>query len=56
MNLALAGLAFVVALLGTGRFSLDFGLRLWWENTRSSTPKAAGEVRYDERPDRIPAS
>jgi putative oxidoreductase len=56
LNLALAGLAFVVALLGTGRFSLDFGLRLWWERTRSSQPKAAGEVRYDERPDRIPAS
>jgi hypothetical protein len=54
LNLAPAGLAFV-ALLGTGRFSLDFGLRLWWENTRSSTPKA-GEVRYDERPDRILAS
>jgi putative oxidoreductase len=56
LNLALAGLAFVVALLGTGRFSLDFGLRLWWESSRSSTPKAAGEVRYDHRPDRIPAS
>jgi hypothetical protein len=56
LNLALAGLAFVVALLGTGRFSLDFGLRLWWESTRSSTPNAADEVRYDKRPDRIPVS
>ncbi len=34
LNLALAALAFVVALLGTGRFSLDVGLRLWWERTR----------------------
>jgi putative oxidoreductase len=56
LNLALAGLAFVVALLGTGRFALDFGLRVWWERNRSSRPKAVGEVRHDERPDRIPAS
>jgi putative oxidoreductase len=55
LNLALAALAFVVALLGTGRFSLDFGLRLWWDRTRSSL-NAVGEVRHDQRPDRIPAT
>jgi hypothetical protein len=58
LNLALAALAFVVALLGTGRFSLDVALRARWEGTRSSKPKAVGEVGHDERPDRIrgPAS
>jgi putative oxidoreductase len=56
LNLALAALAFVVALLGTGRYSLDFGLRLWWEKTRTSRPNATGEVHHDERSDRIPAS
>jgi putative oxidoreductase len=35
LNLALAGLAFVVALLGTGKFSLDVGIRALWESSRS---------------------
>jgi putative oxidoreductase len=56
LNLALAGLAFVVALLGTGRFSLDAGLRLWWERIKSPMSNTAGEVRHDERPDRIATS
>jgi putative oxidoreductase len=34
LNLALGGLAFVVALLGTGRFSLDYGIRILWERSR----------------------
>jgi putative oxidoreductase len=56
LNLALAALAFVVALLGTGRLSLDAGLRGWWERMASSKPRAVGEVSHDQRPDRIPAS
>jgi putative oxidoreductase len=56
LNLALATLALVIALLGTGRFSLDVGLRMWWERHRSSPASAGREVRYDKRPDRIPAS
>jgi putative oxidoreductase len=55
LNLALAALAFVVALLGTGRFSLDFALRRWWESTRPAA-KPAGARRPAERPDRVPAS
>jgi putative oxidoreductase len=44
LNLALAALAFVVALLGTGRFSLDHGLRRWWESTRPAS-NLVGEMR-----------
>jgi putative oxidoreductase len=55
LNLALAALAFVVALLGTGRFSLDVGLRMWWERARSSKSQT-GEVSYGQRPDRVSAS
>jgi hypothetical protein len=55
LNLALAALAFVVALLGTGRFSLDVGLRMGWERTRSAKPQS-GEVSYGQRPDRVSAS
>jgi putative oxidoreductase len=55
LNLALAALAFVVALLGTGRFSLDYGVRHWWERTRPA-PGPAGEPRQAGRPDRVPAS
>ena len=44
LNLALAALAFVVALLGTGRFSLDFGLQHWWESTRRAA-KPVPEMR-----------
>jgi putative oxidoreductase len=55
LNLALAALAFVVALLGTGRFSLDVGLRMWWERSKSSKSQT-GEVSYGQRPDRVSAS
>jgi putative oxidoreductase len=61
LNLALAALAFAVALLGTGRLSLDAALRALWE--RRSSPdqhdKAAepgSTVTHDDRPDRIVAS
>jgi putative oxidoreductase len=55
LNLALAALAFVVALLGTGRFSLDVAIRTWWES-RSSKSHPTGEVYDGQRPDRVPAS
>jgi putative oxidoreductase len=63
LNLALAALAFVVALLGTGRLSLDAGLRQWW--LRRSSPRmrpgpvsapAGGGADYDRRDDRLPSS
>ncbi len=36
LNLALVGLAFVVALMGTGRWSLDYALRTWFAKSRAS--------------------
>jgi putative oxidoreductase len=55
LNLALAALAFVVALLGTGRFSLDFGLRHWWQSARVAA-NPVSETRKAERPGRVPAT
>jgi putative oxidoreductase len=63
LNLALAALAFVVALLGTGRFSLDRGVRKWWVGRRSpssgprgSAPDRAGaESGCDRQRDWLPA-
>ena len=56
INLALAALAFVVAILGTGRFSLDVLVRLAWERASVSKTRPLGEVRYEDRPGQIPAS
>jgi putative oxidoreductase len=61
LNLALAGLAFVVALLGTGRLSLDNGIRIVWERHRSGGDQADQakrdtRVAYGDRPDRLAAS
>jgi putative oxidoreductase len=39
LNIALAVLALVVAIMGTGRYSLDVVLRTWWG--RASAPKGA---------------
>jgi putative oxidoreductase len=44
LNLALAALAFVVALLGTGRLSLDTALRAMWERHRSAKIEPAGTL------------
>ena len=40
LNLGLAALAFVVAMLGTGRFSLDQLLGSWWKRRSASTGPA----------------
>jgi putative oxidoreductase len=47
LNIALAALAFVVALLGTGRFSLDVGLRMLVDRTTTadSGSRAEGSLR-----------
>ncbi len=47
LNIALAALAFVVALLGTGRFSLDVGLRILVDRatTADSGSRAGGSLR-----------
>lgn len=51
LNLALATLAFVVALLGTGRFSLDAALGALWRS------RAGGaRLGYQEGSDRLAAS
>ena len=42
LNLALAALALVVALMGTGRFSLDVFLRNLIKKERSATPRLPG--------------
>ena len=36
LNIALAGLAAVIALLGTGRLSLDYAMRNWLEKSRTA--------------------
>lgn len=51
LNLALAALAFVVALLGTGRFSLDVAIRMIWE--RRSAGSAGSRAGGGERSDRL---
>jgi putative oxidoreductase len=56
LNLALAALAFVVALMGTGRFSLDVVLRTWWERQRASKTGSTDEVYYGQQPGRVPTS
>jgi putative oxidoreductase len=43
LNIALAALAFVVALLGTGRFSLDVGLRMLVDRTTTADPGSRTE-------------
>lgn len=58
LNLALAGLAFVVAVLGTGRLSMDHGLRMLWERHVGDSgvrPRASarGEVGNVRRADRL---
>jgi putative oxidoreductase len=56
LNVALAALAFVVAILGTGRLSLDAGLRTVWENAASSKAAPPGEGRHGDRSDQVAAS
>jgi putative oxidoreductase len=53
LNLALASLAFVVAVLGTGRYSVDHLARVLWAGgaTPSSTP--TDEVGYGRAPDQL---
>jgi putative oxidoreductase len=54
LNLALAALALPIAVLGTGRLSLDEALRSRWQ--RSPSPVGhPGDVRYDDRPRQVPA-
>jgi putative oxidoreductase len=58
LNLALASLAFVVAALGTGRLSLDFAIRTWWNRSHSGQPPGTGresgaEVVQDGCADRV---
>jgi len=40
LNLALVGLAFVVALMGTGRLSLDYAIRTWFAKSRATRTPA----------------
>ncbi|HVA73259.1 MAG TPA: DoxX family protein [Acidimicrobiales bacterium] len=63
LNLALATLAFVVAMLGTGKFSLDTAVRATWERRLASRRLVASERSaigsdegYDNRPDRLATS
>jgi len=41
LNIALAGLAAVVALLGTGRLSLDYAIRNWFAKSRTAPMSAS---------------
>ena len=41
LNLALCVLAVIIALLGTGRFSLDQAIKAWWEKGHSGTDRSA---------------
>jgi putative oxidoreductase len=57
LNLALVALAFVVAVLGTGRLSIDAVVRTLWARRRGPIPASLDDLRYDERrPDRVSAS
>jgi len=56
LNLGLAGLAFVVALVGTGRYSGDDLARRRWERAASARTQPPAEVRNADRPDQIAAS
>lgn len=49
LNLALAGLAFVIAVMGTGSWSLDAAARSWWAARRPSLIDQGG------RPERLVA-
>jgi putative oxidoreductase len=55
LNMALAALALPVAVLGTGRLSLDEVLRNRWPR-RSSPPGHPGDVHHDDRSRQVPAS
>jgi putative oxidoreductase len=54
LNLALASLAAVVALLGTGRISLDRAIRSRWQR-RSRTDQRYSNDTHRTRADRVPA-
>jgi hypothetical protein len=56
LNLALVALAFAVALLGTGRLSLDAVLRTRWARRSGPIPASVSDHHYDQRPDRVAAS
>ena len=56
INLALAALASVVALLGTGRWSLDTVVGARHRASRDAKVGHRAEVRYEDRPEHIPAS
>lgn len=56
LNMALAALAFVVAMLGTGRLSLDQALRALWERGGRHSNTGVRGVGYRDRSDRVAAS
>jgi len=56
LNLALVGLALVVAVLGTGRFALDVVLRGVLERAPGSKMPSLGEVRHEDPPGHVSAS
>ena len=56
INLALAALASVVALLGTGRWSLDAMVRARRGSAAGAKMRHPAEVSYEDRPEQIPAT
>lgn len=56
LNLALAALAFVVAVLGTGRLSLDQAVRRLWENRAHPAKTELRGVGYRDSSDRVATS
>jgi putative oxidoreductase len=55
LNVALTMLALVIAILGTGRFSLDAVIRTVLARPPASGTGALPEVRHGDRPDRLAA-
>jgi putative oxidoreductase len=55
LNLALAALAFVVAVLGTGRLSVDTAIEHLWARSGTSHSGGVNDIVHDDQPDRIPA-
>jgi len=56
INVALISLAVVVAVLGTGRLSLDVVLRSASQRASAAQSEPRGRVRHEDRPAQIPAS
>jgi putative oxidoreductase len=55
LNLALAALATVVALLGSGHLALDVAVKRPWQNRAASNTQVVG-VSYENRPEQISAT